>query len=162
MSGKINQESPWVRFLTWFGASPVGTWTVINLGTNLDRWLIKATKGKYNSTFVWPCLLLTTKGAKSGKPRTVSLLYYQDGDDIILIASKGGSEKHPAWYLNIKANPEVEVYIDGETRNYTAKDAEGEERERLWQRAVEIYKGYEKYEVRAGEREIPVVVLSPD
>lgn len=161
MSGKIDQDSPWVRFLTWFGASPVGTWTVINLGTNVDRWLIKATKGKYNSTFAWPCLLLTTTGAKSGIERIVSLLYYQDGDDIILIASKGGSAKHPAWYLNLRANPEVEVYINGETGAYQAHDAKGEERERLWQRAVEIYKGYQKYEVRAGDREIPVVVLSP-
>lgn len=160
MSKRVNQESTWVRLLTWFGSSPVGTWTIINLGTSIDRWLIRATKGRYNSTLAWPCLLLTTKGAKSAKPRTVSLLYYQDGDEIILIASKGGNAKHPAWYVNLKANPEVEVYLDGESRKYTARDAEGDERERLWERAVEIYKGYDTYESRAGEREIPVVVLS--
>ena len=160
MSKRVDQESTWVRFLTWFGSSPVGTWTIINLGTSVDRWLIRATKGKYNSTLAWPCLLLTTKGAKSGKPRTVSLLYYQDGDDIILIASKGGNAKHPAWYVNLKANPEVEVYLDGESKTYMARDAEGDERKRLWEKAVDIYKGYDTYETRAGEREIPVVVLS--
>ena len=159
MAKTINQDSAFVRFLTWFGSSKAGAWTIINLGTNVDRWLIKATGGKYNSTLAWPCLLLTTKGAKSGLPRTVSLLYFQDGGDIILIASKGGNEKHPAWYANLKANPEVEVYMEGETASYTAHDAEGEERERLWKKAVEIYTGYDTYKERAGERQIPVVVL---
>jgi deazaflavin-dependent oxidoreductase (nitroreductase family) len=161
MSGKVDQDSLWVQFLTWFGSSGVGAWTIINLGTKVDRWLIRATGGKYNSTLAWPCLLLITKGAKTGKPRTVSLVYYQDGDDIILIASKGGNLKHPAWYLNLKANPEVEVYLDGKSAAYTARSAEGEERERLWAQAVGLYKGYDTYKEKAGEREIPVVVLRP-
>jgi len=132
---------------------------IINLGTRVDRWLIKATGGRFNSTFAWPCLLLTTKGAKTGLPRTVSLVYYQDGDDIILIASKGGNVKHPAWYLNLTADPEVEVLLDGESRAYTAHEATGDERERLWAKAVMLYSGYETYKGRAGGREIPVVVL---
>ncbi len=162
VSGKVDQDSLLVRFLTWFGSSRAGAWTIINLGTKIDLWLIKATGGKYNSTLAWPCLLLTTKGAKTGKPRTVSLLYYQDGDDIILIASKGGNAKHPAWYLNLTANPEVEVLLDGKSVTYTAHEAKGEERDRLWAKAVELYTGYDTYKGRAGEREIPVVVLKAE
>ena len=145
--------------LTWFGSSRVGAWTIINLGTRVDRWLIKASGGKYNSTLAWPCLLLTTKGAKTGRPRTVSLVYLKEGDDLVLIASKGGNLKHPAWYINLRANPEAAVYLDGKTRTYIARDARGEEREKLWAKAVGVYTGYDVYKDRAREREIPVVVL---
>ncbi|MDA2919257.1 nitroreductase family deazaflavin-dependent oxidoreductase [Desulfobacterota bacterium AH_259_B03_O07] len=161
MSGTVDQDSLWVRFLTWFGSSRTGAWTIITLGTKLDRWLIRATNGKYNATLAWPCLLLTTKGAKTGRARTVSLVYYQDGEDIIFIASKGGNLHHPAWYLNLKANPEVDVFLDGKSATYTAHEASGDERKRLWAKAVELYKGYETYKDRAGEREIPVVILKP-
>jgi F420H(2)-dependent quinone reductase len=159
MSRRVNQDSLWVRLLTWFGSSRAGAWMIINLGTRVDRWLIKASRGEFNSTLAWPCLLLTTKGAKTGLPRTVSLVYYQDGDDIILIASKGGNAKHPAWYLNLAANPEVEVLLDGVSGVYSAHDATGEERQRLWAKAAKLYTGYDTYKERAGEREIPVVVL---
>lgn len=161
MSKEVDQENQLVRFLTWFGSSRAGAGTIINLGTRVDRWLIKATKGKFNSTLAWPCLLLTTKGAKSGLPRTVSLVYLREGDDIILIASKGGNLKHPAWYLNLIANPEVEVLLDGKSLTYSAHIATGRERDKLWAKAVELYTGYETYKERAGEREIPVVVLTP-
>lgn len=147
--------------LAWYGSSKLGTWTIINLGSHLDKWLIKVSGGRLNTTFLWPCLVLTTKGAKTGRPRTTPLLYIRDGDDLVLIASKGGNPSHPSWYLNLKANPEVEVFLDGETKRYIAKDAEGEERERLWQKAVKLYSGYEKYRKRAGARKIPVVVLRP-
>ena len=155
----MDQDSLLVRFLTWFGSSRTGAWTIINLGTRVDRWLIKATGGRFNSTLAWPCLLLTTKGAKTGLPRTVSLVYYQDGDDIILIASKGGNVKHSGWYLNLRADPEVEVLLDGESRAYMAREATGDERERLWAKSVELYSGYETYKNRTEGREIPVVVL---
>lgn len=110
-------------------------------------------------TFVWPCLLLTTKGARTGRPRTTPLVYARDGESLVLIASKGGNPRHPAWYMNLRAHPEVEVFLDGKTARYVARDAEGEERERLWRKAVGVYTGYEKYRERAGGREIPVVVL---
>jgi len=134
---------------------------IINLGTRVDRWLIKFSDGRFNSTFAWPCLLLTTVGAKSGRSRTVALVYITDGDNLVLIASKGGNLRHPSWYLNLKANPEVEVFINGKVHNYIASDAEGDERDRLWRKALELYSGYGKYQKRAGDREIPVVVLRP-
>ena len=157
----MNQSNPFKDFLTWFGSTRAGAWTIINLGTPLDRWLIKATDGKYNSTLAWPCLLLTTKGAKTGAPRTVSLVYLEDGDNIVLIASKGGNLKHPCWYINLKANPEVEVFLDGTSYKYNASDADAEEYERLWDKALDVYSGYSVYKNRAGGRKIPVVVLKP-
>jgi deazaflavin-dependent oxidoreductase (nitroreductase family) len=159
MAAPSSEESFPKRLLAWFGSTRAGAWTIINLGSRVDNWLIRATGGRYNTTFAWPCLLLTTKGARTGKPRTTPLVYARDGDNLVLIASKGGNPRHPAWYLNLRADPEVEVFLDGKSARYIARDAEGEERERLWNMAVGVYSGYEKYRRRAGERKIPVVVL---
>ena len=159
MAASTAKESTLKRFLSWFGSTRAGAWTIINLGSRVDTRLIRATGGRYNTTFAWPCLLLTTKGARTGKPRTTPLVYVRDGDSLVLIASRGGNPRHPAWYMNLRANPEVEILLDGKTAGYVARDAEGEERERLWRKAVGVYSGYEKYRRRAGGREIPVVVL---
>ena len=161
MSASTAKESTLKRFLSWFGSTRLGAWTIINLGSRIDTRLIRATGGRYNTTFAWPCLLLTTKGARTGKPRTTPLVYVRDGDSLVLIASRGGNPRHPAWYMNLRANPEVEILLDGKTARYVARDAEGEERERLWRKAVGVYSGYEKYRRRAGGRKIPVVVLDP-
>jgi deazaflavin-dependent oxidoreductase (nitroreductase family) len=148
------------RLLGWFGSTRPGAWTMINLASVVDKRLIRASGGRFNMTFAWPCLLLKTTGAKTGKERTIPLLYLRDGGNFVLIASKGGNVRHPAWYVNLKANPEVEIFVDGETVKCTASDAEGEERKRLWGKAAGVYDGYEKYRKRAGEREIPVVILT--
>jgi len=161
MAAQYAEESSFKRFLAWFGSTRAGAWTIINLGSHLDSWLIRASGGRLNTTFAWPCLLLTTKGARTGKTRTTPLLYVRDGGRLVLIASKGGNPRHPAWYLNLKTNPVVEVFLDGKTAHYTARAAEGEERERLWNKAVGVYSGYDKYRKRAGGRKIPVVVLEP-
>lgn len=161
MADESVKGSRWRGLLAWFGSTRGGAWTIINLGSHVDKWLIRASGGRLNTTFKWPCLLLTTKGAKTGKPRTNPLLYMKDGDKLVLIASKGGNLQHPSWYLNLRAYPEVEVFLDGRSSVYIASDAEGEERDRLWAKAVELYSGYETYKERAGERKIPVVVLEP-
>lgn len=161
MAAPTDKESFFKQLLAWFGSTRAGAWTIINLGSHIDSWLIRASGGGINTTFAWPCLLLVTKGAKTGRTRTTPLVYVRDGENLVLIASKGGNPKHPAWYLNLKANPEVEVFIDGKTGRYTARDTEGEEREKLWNKAVGVYSGYEKYRKRAGGRSIPVVVLEP-
>ena len=105
-----------------------------------------------------PILLLTTTGRKSGKKRTMPLVYLQDGDDIVIIASNGGSDRHPAWWLNLKDKPEAEVQVGRDAKTFVAEKATGEERERLWRQVVEMYKGYDEYR-RMTEREIPVVIL---
>ncbi|MDZ4278043.1 MAG: nitroreductase family deazaflavin-dependent oxidoreductase [Dehalococcoidia bacterium] len=105
-------------------------------------------------------VLLTTTGRKSGQKRTATLLSMRDGDDIIVIASNGGNPMHPAWYQNLRANPEAEVQIGGEKKRVRAETAGREERARLWPRIVEMNAGYERYQ-QGTKRTIPVVVLKP-
>jgi deazaflavin-dependent oxidoreductase (nitroreductase family) len=105
-----------------------------------------------------PVLLLTTIGRKSGQPRTQPLAYTRAGDGYAVIASKGGAPQHPLWYLNLRANPLAEVTVGRETRKVRARDAEGEERERLWRALAYLYPGYDRYAQKTSRR-IPVVVL---
>jgi F420H(2)-dependent quinone reductase len=105
-------------------------------------------------------LLLDHVGAKSGTRRTSPLLYVEDGQDIVIVASKGGFPRHPAWYHNLIANPDTTVQVGSERRAVHARVATPEERERLWALAVRAYHGYEDYRART-DREIPLVVLEP-
>jgi deazaflavin-dependent oxidoreductase (nitroreductase family) len=106
-------------------------------------------------------LLLDHVGAKSGKKRTSPLLYIEDGESVVIVASKGGYPKHPAWYHNLKANPDTTVQLGRERRDVHARVATAEERERLWPLAVRAYRGYEDYQLRSKGREIPLVILAP-
>lgn len=106
-------------------------------------------------------LLLDHKGAKSGTERTSPLLYFRDGEDLVIVASKGGFPKHPAWYHNLKANPETTVQVASHRVQVRARTASSEERERLWPMAVKSYHGYEDYAARSKGREIPLVILEP-
>jgi proline iminopeptidase len=103
-------------------------------------------------------LLLTTRGRKTGEKRTTPLIYAQDGDRWVIVASKGGAPDHPGWYKNLAQNPEVELQIKGEVFTAHARTAEGDERERLWRKANEVWPHYDEY-ARRTPREIPVVVL---
>ena len=105
-----------------------------------------------------PMLLLDHVGAKSGTRRTSPSVYVRDGDDVVIVASKGGHPKHPAWYHNLKANPETVVQIGSERRPVRARVAGPDERPRLWERAIKTYGGYRGYQQRT-DREIPLVVL---
>jgi deazaflavin-dependent oxidoreductase (nitroreductase family) len=105
-----------------------------------------------------PMLLLEHVGAKSGVKRTAPLVYVKDGDDIVLVASKGGNPKNPAWFHNLRANPETTVQIGSEKRPVRARVATDEERKRLWPKAVDTYGGYAGYQKRT-DRKIPLVVL---
>ena len=106
-----------------------------------------------------PILLLTVTGRKTGKKRTSPLLYGPAGDGYVVIASVGGAPKHPAWYLNLQG-AEAEVQVGGKHVRVRARDAEGEERERLWRQMVDVYASYAEYEKKTTRR-IPVVVLEP-
>lgn len=103
-------------------------------------------------------LLLTTKGRKSGKPRTKPLIYEQDRDRYVIVASKGGAPKHPDWYRNLEKEPYVELQVLDDVFPAGARTAEGEERERLWKLVNQQWPDYDSYQTRT-EREIPVVVL---
>ena len=108
-----------------------------------------------------PILLLTTTGRRSGRRLTTPLVYLPDGENLVIIASNGGSDRHPEWWLNLRAQPDAEVQIGPDTRAVVAHKAEGDERERLWRAVVELYHGYDEYR-RMTSREIPVVVLTPE
>jgi proline iminopeptidase len=103
-------------------------------------------------------LLLTTNGRKTGNETTTPLIYSLDGNNPVIVASKGGTPEHPGWYLNLSKNPEVGVQIRGDRFRARARTAEGEERERLWRQMNEVWPHYEEYQEKT-ERQIPVVVL---
>jgi deazaflavin-dependent oxidoreductase (nitroreductase family) len=107
-----------------------------------------------------PMLLLDHVGAKSGAKRTSPLVYVRDGQDVVLVASKGGYPKSPGWLHNLKANPDTEVQVGSERRPVHARIANPEERKRLWPMALKTYGGYADYQKRT-EREIPLVILEP-
>jgi deazaflavin-dependent oxidoreductase (nitroreductase family) len=106
-------------------------------------------------------LLLDHVGAKSGTKRTSPLLYVEDGRDLVIVASKGGFPKNPAWYHNLLANPDTTVQVGNQHRPVHARVATPAERDRLWKMAVKAYRGYENYAIRSKGREIPLVVLEP-
>lgn len=105
-----------------------------------------------------PVLLLVTTGRKSGKRRTAPLLYVEDGDAFVVIASFGGQPEHPAWYLNLEADPSATVELGDEKIAVRAETVHGEERDRLWKQMTEGYASYDAYKLKT-TREIPVVAL---
>jgi deazaflavin-dependent oxidoreductase (nitroreductase family) len=107
-----------------------------------------------------PTLLLTTVGRKSGKPLTMPLIFGRSGPDYMVVASKGGAPAHPAWYLNLAANPQVRVQVKAQKFAALARTANPEERLALWPKMVEIYAPYAQYQTKT-DRQIPVVILRP-
>jgi deazaflavin-dependent oxidoreductase (nitroreductase family) len=103
-------------------------------------------------------LLLTTTGRKSGKEHTHALIQREVDGNHVIVASKGGDPQHPAWYLNMQQQPEVDVQVKGDRFKARHRDAQGEERERLWKLMTEVWPDYDGYQEKT-DREIPVVVL---
>jgi deazaflavin-dependent oxidoreductase (nitroreductase family) len=103
-------------------------------------------------------LILTTTGRRTGEPRKMALIYGQHGEDYLVVASKGGADKHPSWYLNLAENPEVTVQVRGDKFSARARTATAEEKPELWRTMVGEWPPYDEYQAKT-EREIPVVVL---
>ncbi len=135
---------------------------IAKAANTVHRSLFDATKGKLGGTVMgMPALKLTTTGRKSGQRRTVMLtspLKY--GDDVVLVASYGGDDQHPAWYVNLLADPSVTIVMEGREFEATARTATAEEKDQIWPRVTEAYKGYAGYQKRT-DREIPVVLCTP-
>jgi deazaflavin-dependent oxidoreductase (nitroreductase family) len=151
------------RLLMPFAMSKPGTWYGINIASRVDPKLMKLSRGRVNlSANVLPTVLLTVRGRKSGAERTVPLVYFSDGDDVILMASSFGRPKFPAWYHNVKASPEVTLTAAGVSERYRATEVDGPDRDALYAKAKQLYEGYGIYEERtAGVRRVPVLRLSP-
>ena len=128
----------------------------------LHRTIYRATKGRIAGTGMgMPVVELTTTGRKSGAARTVMLTSpVHDDDQVVLVASYGGDDRHPQWFLNLRENPEVELTMGGKKRSMRARVATSDEKVDLWPRVVAGYKGYAQYQTRT-ERDIPLVILEP-
>lgn len=145
------------------------TQTEERIGSVFVKWMsaantlvFRATGGRLGAKFLGgaPVFLLVTTGRKSGQPRTSPLLYLRDGNDYVIVASKGGMSHHPMWFKNLEANPDAEVEIGTEKVKVHARRASDEEKARLWPKLIAMYPDYADYQART-ERNIPVVVLSP-
>lgn len=140
------------------------TWPLTRRLMGIHTLVYRATGGRIGQHLPGlraPMLLLDHVGARSGTKRTAPLLYIPDGDNVVIVASKGGFPRHPAWFHNLRANPETTVQIGSERRAVRARVAKPEERPRLWRRATQLYPTYDEYQARCGDREIPLVVLEP-
>jgi deazaflavin-dependent oxidoreductase (nitroreductase family) len=156
-------DSPLKRRISTLALTKAGTWFSSQVGARIDPWLLRVTRGRLDHTLGQiPIVLLTVRGARSGLERTVALLYFTDGEDVILMASSYGRANFPAWYHNLKANPDVRLEAMGRSGFYVAREAQGEDRDRLFELAKLVYRGYSDYEQRTtGIRRIPVMRLSP-
>lgn len=138
----------------------VGHWFVIQ-GGRLNTAAYRLTRGRIGGTFDGaPVVLVHHVGAKSGEARVAPLLYLQDGDDVIIVASYGGAPKSPAWFHNLKANPDTKIELRGTTIPVHATVIPEPERSELWPRLVALYAAYDDYQAKT-ERVIPLVRLTP-
>ena len=143
-----------------FAKTRLGGFLFITVFPAIDKRLMRLTRGKVKVAFGQPILLLHVRGAKSGEPRVVPLLYTPHGDNFVIVASKAGAERHPSWFHNVRAHPDaVEVELGGKRIAVNPRIVEGAERDEMWALVNDNYNGYATYQDRAGERVIPVVVL---
>lgn len=161
----VSEQIPWYYRLTRKLATqkPVA-WLAGRTMHHLDPLMYRLSDGRWTAAGLLiglPMVHLTSRGAKSGRPRTVPLLAIPHGEAIILVASNWGDHRNPGWYYNLRQNPRATVSQSGQTRAYVAREAAGAEREALWQKAVAIYGGYDAYRERTGGRDIPIMVLTP-
>lgn len=150
-----------LRWAMRLASTRLGGWFFITVAPPIDRVLLRLSRGRLSLGGAAPILLLETVGARSGEPRATPLLYVKDGDRFVLIASKGGHPKHPAWYHNLVRHPDrARVLVGGKTIACRAAEASGPERDRLWGLATALNPGYDAYQARVARR-IPVMVLTP-
>jgi deazaflavin-dependent oxidoreductase (nitroreductase family) len=155
---------PTRRFMRWSAGTAPMSWFYARVLHHLDRRVFRLTGGRHTLTSWLSGLLVvmvTTTGAKTGRQRTVPVLALTDGHDLVVIASNWGRPQHPAWYHNLCAHPTATVTVRGVTWRVLAREATGEERERLWRRGLEAYPGWAAYQRRAPHRHIRVLVLVP-
>jgi deazaflavin-dependent oxidoreductase (nitroreductase family) len=145
-----------------FAASGPGSWLFARIAHHLDRPIHRLTHGRHtmgSALTGLPVVMLTTTGAKSGRPRTVPILGIPFSGGVAVIASNFGQPRHPAWYYNLRAHPDAQVVIDGVSRPVRAVEAEGDRRAEIWREGLRVYPGFSQYERRASHRQISVFVL---
>ncbi|BBY46129.1 hypothetical protein A5765_07140 [Mycolicibacterium celeriflavum] len=141
--------------------SPSGQWYLRHISPRVDPTLMRRTRGRVSSIGTWPrFLLLTHAGAKSGIERVTPLIYFTDGDRVILIASNYGGTRHPAWYHNVKANPVVTLWGGGFEGQFVGQEVTAAEYDRLWALAKQWNPGYNTYDASSGDRKIPLLAFT--
>lgn len=151
------------KMIQQLAATRGGSWILLRVLPPIDRAVFRLSGNRHTLVSLLaglPTLLLISTGAKSGLPRTTPLVGIPRGDGYLLIGSNFGQTHHPAWVYNLRAHPNASLTLNGMTREYTAREVCGTEREDCWQEAVSFYAGYEAYRLRAG-REIAVFVFEP-
>jgi deazaflavin-dependent oxidoreductase (nitroreductase family) len=155
-----NEKSFLAKVLQAVAKSRVGGWMFINVFPAIDRFLIPVSRGRLKVAMGQPIMLLHTLGARSGEARSTPLLYTPHGDGFLVVASKAGAERNPAWFYNLSAHPDdVTVEVGGKRIPVRPRVLEGAERDELWRIVNDNYNGYETYQGRAAGRVIPVVLL---
>jgi deazaflavin-dependent oxidoreductase (nitroreductase family) len=163
----LKERPAWKRNLGWvlggqMFASKKGLALYRKVAAPLEAPLMKASRGRIRFAFTTPMVVLTSIGARSGERREIPLLYFTDGDDVILIASNYGGDRHPAWYHNLVATPECELHTGAQGGRFVAHEVDGQDRDRLYRLAVDrLAKVFSLHEQRSGTRTIPVMRLSP-
>jgi deazaflavin-dependent oxidoreductase (nitroreductase family) len=156
------EANPLQKAMRRVAATGPGSWLFARVLHRIDGPVYKLTGGRHtfaNLASGLPVVMLTTTGARTGVERTVPVLGLPSADGLAVIASNYGQPHHPAWYHNLRANPEGQVTVDGVTRAFRATEADGEVRARIWQEGLKVYPGWTEYERRAPNRRIAVFVL---
>ncbi len=151
----------WHDFVNWIGTKNIVIKLYKKWGRPIDKRLLKWSKGRFSLMLGKSVGVLHTIGAKSGLARETSLLYVLDNERIVLIASNFGSQTHPAWYRNLVKNPAVQFTYRRRKQSFMARIADEKERETLWEKCLAHYRGFDNYQERVSQRQIPLVVLEP-
>jgi deazaflavin-dependent oxidoreductase (nitroreductase family) len=152
--------SPLLRIGARLTRGTVGRWVARRVAPRIDPTLLRLSNGRVSSAMVTPELLLTTTGAKSGKPRTTPLTYFTDNGRVIVVASNYGGRRHPSWYFNVKAHPQVTITARGYTGTFVGDEVTGTERDRLWELTTAFIPSYADYKELAGRRTIPILAFT--
>jgi deazaflavin-dependent oxidoreductase (nitroreductase family) len=160
---EYERANPLQKALRRFAASGPGSWLFARVLHRIDKPVNRLSRGRFSFASLLsglPVVMITTTGARSGQQRTVPVLGLPTPDGLAVIASNYGQRRHPAWYYNLRADPEGEVAVDdGAPRRFRAVEAEGDRRARIWDYALKVYPGFSQYDRRASHRDIGVFVL---
>lgn len=150
-------KGPGMSLLNRIGATAAGVWAIGHVVSPLQRRLLVATGGRTSLTGKLPVLLLTATGRRSGRRRTIPLIFLRDGDDLVVCNVRPPSERPNPWPLNVRANPNVSVRIAGVTEQRVAREARGQEAEKYWPLLVDTWPAYERFFADTHERAIFVL-----
>ncbi len=161
----MNNVPSWSQsIILTLAATRFASWLLARALPYPDRIVLNLTRNRLTATRLLtglPALTITTRGARTSRMYQTPLLYLQEGENYILIATNFGQRENPGWYYNILAHPEIEVTFNGDTSRYLGAEVMGLDWQAYWEMAVAHYPGYSKYQHRAAGRKIPIIILSP-